>query len=193
MSNSEWDKQYSQPVTSQADMTTERKEGPKLTGRIDCVDTTPHSTSVVLTGTQPEPRGSEALLAQINALSRITPSELSVEEQWNRNGEYVQLYEVQRILLAAATAERTPPIHDMGVGDVAYGMAVKIIAGNFPSADKLGPYIAKFAIDYANGVTADRQPAPPDGRRAPQCPKCGSYKLHCHNNGCTWEIPSGAS
>jgi hypothetical protein len=36
-------------------------------------------------------------------------------------------------------------------------------------------------------------PAPPDGRRAPQCPKCGSYKLRCHNNGCTWEIPSGAS
>jgi hypothetical protein len=25
-------------------------------------------------------------------------------------------------------------------------------------------------------------------RKAPQCPKCGSKKLSCHENGCTWEI-----
>jgi hypothetical protein len=37
----------------------------------------------------------------------------------------------------------------MGVGDVAYGIAVQAIEGKWTAA-QLGPYMARFAIDYAN-------------------------------------------
>lgn len=44
--------------------------------------------------------------------------------------------------------EQQPSITEMGVGDVAYGIAVQAIQGKWDAA-KLGPYMARFAIDYA--------------------------------------------
>jgi len=49
---------------------------------------------------------------------------------------------------------RRPRISDMGVGDVAYGIAVQAVEGKW-DALKLGPYMARFAIDYADERVAD--------------------------------------
>jgi len=46
----------------------------------------------------------------------------------------------------------------MGVGDVAYGIALQAIEGKWP-ADKLGPYMARFAVDYAKEQPALAAPA----------------------------------
>lgn len=49
------------------------------------------------------------------------------------------------------------------------------------------------ALDAAYGTVGESKPSPVDEAiirvmKAPACPRCGSQKLSCRGNGCTWEI-----
>jgi hypothetical protein len=69
----------------------------------------------------------------------------------------------------------------------------------------MGPLIALYYCSRRVEYSADREAiskgvfcpsafGPPIGVHfspfSPRCPKCQSYKLACHNNGCTWVIPT---
>lgn len=86
---------------------------------------------------QPSPRA-ETALALIDALPRIVPSDLVGDEQWNANGEYVLLSEVQDAL-AAATAERTPPPYTSYLAAVESGSIADISSDRQPPAERTSP------------------------------------------------------
>jgi hypothetical protein len=147
---------------------------------------------VLLAAPQPSPRGSEAL-----RISQLEQQLARTEALFDAaNNTVIEL----GVKLAAATAERTPPKWECTCKGRNNKPAIwhadadcPIHGDRQPASPRYWNYECLPCIKCGDIHDGGCQPAPPDGRRAPQCPKCGSYKLRCHNNGCTWEIPSGAS